>query len=159
MRADFTPTRRQALVGLKGAREMDLARGWDLIALRDAEPRVMTMLAILAPIERITMVQHPFGGRRTAMVRLAGQSAPVPLASLGDGVRRLLQIAIEAELAALASTQVQHSDPPLQRILLVDELDSGVHFSALPSLWGALLRLAEQRGVQVFATTHSWDCA
>lgn len=43
-------------------------------------------------------------------------------------------------------------------ILLVDEIENGLHYSAQPDVWRLIFRLASRLNVQVFATTHSWDC-
>ena len=43
-------------------------------------------------------------------------------------------------------------------VLLIDEIENGLHHSALQVLWKALLLISEQHDVQVFATTHSWEC-
>ena len=42
--------------------------------------------------------------------------------------------------------------------LLVDEIDDGLHFRVMRSLWGFLITEARRLDVQVFATTHSADC-
>lgn len=42
-------------------------------------------------------------------------------------------------------------------ILLIDEIENGVHYSVQPDLWELIFRLARRLNVQVFATTHSWD--
>ena len=44
-----------------------------------------------------------------------------------------------------------------ERILLIDEIENGLHYKAITPLLEVLLRLAEERKVQVFATTHSID--
>ena len=43
-------------------------------------------------------------------------------------------------------------------ILLIDEIDTGLHYSLIEQLWGALIELSRQLDVQIFATTHSSDC-
>jgi len=43
-------------------------------------------------------------------------------------------------------------------MLLIDEVESGIHYTAIPEYWGLLFRMARERGVQIVATTHSWDC-
>jgi AAA15 family ATPase/GTPase len=43
-------------------------------------------------------------------------------------------------------------------ILLVDEIDSGLHFSAMSKMWKLIWETAKRLNVQVFATTHSSDC-
>lgn len=42
--------------------------------------------------------------------------------------------------------------------LLVDEIESGIHYSVQPDMWQLIFRIAQQLNIQVFATTHSWDC-
>ncbi|MGC4119169.1 MAG: AAA family ATPase [Myxococcales bacterium] len=43
-------------------------------------------------------------------------------------------------------------------VLLVDELDDGLHYTVLPRLWRFLVEAARKLDLQVFATTHSRDC-
>lgn len=43
------------------------------------------------------------------------------------------------------------------RILLVDEVDYGLHYKAIPPLLEALLTLCRDRDIQLFATTHRLD--
>jgi AAA15 family ATPase/GTPase len=40
----------------------------------------------------------------------------------------------------------------------VDEIDTGLHFSAMSSMWKLIWETAKRLNVQVFATTHSIDC-
>jgi AAA15 family ATPase/GTPase len=64
---------------------------------------------------------------------------------MGDGMNRLLGITL-----ALATAR--------DGILLVDEIENGIHYSVQVDVWRAILHAAESLNVQVFATTHSWDC-
>ena len=43
-------------------------------------------------------------------------------------------------------------------ILLVDEIDTGLHFSVMEDMWRLISETAKKFNVQVFATTHSQDC-
>ena len=43
-------------------------------------------------------------------------------------------------------------------ILLIDEFENGLHYSVQPDLWRLIFHIANRFNVQVFATTHSWDC-
>jgi predicted ATP-dependent endonuclease of OLD family len=43
-------------------------------------------------------------------------------------------------------------------LLLVDEIDTGLHYSTMGEVWRVLADAAKRHDVQVFATTHSWDC-
>ena len=42
--------------------------------------------------------------------------------------------------------------------LLLDEIDTGLHFSAMEEMWRLVVNTARESNVQVFATTHSYDC-
>ena len=43
-------------------------------------------------------------------------------------------------------------------VLLVDEIENGLHHSVLPDVWRVVGKAAEQFNTQVFATTHSFEC-
>ncbi|MCU0658597.1 MAG: ATP-binding protein [Polyangiaceae bacterium] len=134
-------------VAIGGLAERDIASWWDALTLTDGEQGVYECLRLLAPVERLSLVERPdLSSTRMAMVKLRGQARPVPLRSLGDGVRRVFQF-------ALALQKTRPGD-----LLLLDEVENGVHYSALPSLWSFIIKAARAKQVQVFATTHSWDC-
>ncbi len=42
--------------------------------------------------------------------------------------------------------------------VLIDEFENGLHYSAQVDAWKAVGAAARQSNVQVFATTHSWEC-
>ena len=83
-------------------------------------------------------------GREIVRVRLQDTEKPVPLGTLGDGVYRILLIAL-----SLANAK--------NSILLIDELELGLHYSALEKLWNMIFKYAQKWNIQVFATTHSQD--
>ena len=43
-------------------------------------------------------------------------------------------------------------------LVLIDEVDTGLHYTVLIDLWRLIFRTAKRLNVQVLATTHSWDC-
>ena len=43
-------------------------------------------------------------------------------------------------------------------VLLVDEIDTGLHYSVMENMWRMVSERAAALAVQVFATTHSRDC-
>ena len=100
-------------------------------------------------VERVAVIgdDTSSGARfgRRAVVRIAGQERPVPLRSLGDGAVRLFGVAL-----ALANSQ--------GGFLLIDEAENGIHYSLQRDFWRMVLLTAQANNVQVFATTHSWDC-
>lgn len=122
-----------------------LAMWWDEITLTPKEERVVAALQILEPsVERIN-----FTSRQTfnsgILLKLRGQNDPVPLGSMGEGMRRILTLAMAAVTAE-------------NGVLLVDEIDTGLYYETQTDMWRLILELAQQLNVQVFATTHSWDC-
>ena len=127
----------------------DLARFWDSVALTNDEESAIGSLRFVfgKTIEGLATVGDPTlrrGGRRV-MVKLASQSRPVPLRSLGDGATRMLGVSI-----ALANSR--------NGFLLLDEAENGIHYSLQHTFWSAILQAAVKNNVQVVATTHSWDC-
>lgn len=43
-------------------------------------------------------------------------------------------------------------------LLLVDEIDTGLHYSIMSDMWRLVVETAQRSDVQVFATTHNSDC-
>ena len=43
-------------------------------------------------------------------------------------------------------------------ILLIDEIESGLHYSIFPDVWKLIFQTAKELDIQVFVTTHSRDC-
>jgi predicted ATPase len=126
---------------------------FDDIVLTPEEDMVTAALRLIDPsVERIAsaglektpsaMRYSPRGG---IFVRLQDVKDRVPIGSLGDGVWRLLGLALFV---------AQCSDG----ILLVDDIDTGLHHTVMSSMWKFIHSAAENRNVQVFATTHSRDC-
>lgn len=88
----------------------------------------------------------PNGQGGTGRILIGNQSGQRdPLGSYGDGMRRLLGL-------AMAFVNVQNGQ------LLVDEVDSGLHYSVMPDLWNLIIGTSERLAVQTYLTTHSLDC-
>ena len=66
----------------------------------------------------------------------------LPVSMHGDGMFRYLTI-----VAASAN--------PITNIVLLDEIENGLHYSAYKKLWEAIFALATTTNKQVFVTTHS----
>jgi len=123
-------------------RYKELSTWWDEIALTPQADLVIEILRIIEPgLQAIDFLSR----RENVKVRLAGMGQPIFIGSLGDGLQHLLMIAV-----ALAKAT--------EGLLLLDEVETGLHFSVLVDLWRLLFRAARQRDVQVIATTHSGDC-
>lgn len=147
-------TRVVQYVATDSASPRELLGLWDRILLTPLENRVLEGLKYVdKTIERIgayagsypaalRFVQANRGGFK---IKLKDQEKPVPIGILGDGVWRMLAIAI-----SLVRSQ--------NGVLLIDEIDTGLHYSVMEDLWRMIAETARQLDVQVFATTHSYDC-
>ena len=130
-----------------GLSDEDLVGFWDNIEKWVLEDSVTKALNIIVPdLVDVRFSGYPLGSNtRIPVVRLAKAKERVPLRSLGDGMTRLLGI---------ASAMINCQDG----MLLVDEIESGLHYSVLPDIWKLVFRTAKDLNIQVFATTHSKDC-
>lgn len=77
-----------------------------------------------------------------AYIGLEGIDQLLTVNMMGDGLRRYLNIVVAAA-------------NPQSNIILVDEIDNGLHYSAYKKLWEAIFALATDTNKQVFITTHS----
>jgi predicted ATPase len=131
----------------------ELADEWDKIVFTEYQEVVKKGLQIISPDfedmvfirndDSVSAIRREF--RRSAKVKLAATSRPVPLNSLGDGMLRVLQLILKVF-------------PAKDGFLLIDEFENGLHFSVQEKVWALLFELAEKLNIQIFATTHSWDC-
>ena len=123
---------------------------FEQVVLTAEEQLVYKALQTIEPrIERIASVRsrrsiYP-SSRGGFVMRLSDSEQRVPIGSLGDGIWRMLGL-------ALAIVSVKGG------VLLVDEIDTGLHFSALSDMWKLIWETAKKLDVQVFATTHNSDC-
>jgi len=73
----------------------------------------------------------------------------IPLDSMGDGFKRFLDIIITLELMN------QNTKP---QIICIDEIDNGLYHDKQDLFWSQIIKLCEEKNIQLFATTHSYDC-
>ena len=119
-----------------------LAQLWTNVVLTPGEQRTIDALRLVEPsIERIAISESD---GTIAKVLLRGADSPVPLGTLGEGVSRILTLALH-----LARTQ--------NGFLLIDEIENGLHWSIMPKIWQFLVEAALAGKTQIFATTHSKD--
>ncbi|MCX8034277.1 MAG: AAA family ATPase [Thermodesulfovibrio sp.] len=72
-----------------------------------------------------------------------GRFIPLPL--MGEGMVKIASL-----ILAIASAK--------EGIVLIDELENGLHYSVLIDVWKAIAYTARKFNCQVFATTHSFEC-
>lgn len=133
------------LIPAEGLNASRFARLWDQsVAAGQGEAVEEALRSVVPELERIYLLGESAAGGRSITVQLRGTNRPVPIVSMGDGTRRTFGI-------ALAMVQASGG------VVLIDEVENGLHYTVQLEVWRAILHLAERLNVQVFATTHSWD--
>lgn len=121
---------------------------WDRVISEGRETEVIEAMKLLE--DDIVSIHFLTSGayRNTpggVLVGLRGNSSRLPLGSFGDGMRRLLALSLSLVRTAGG-------------FLLIDEIDTGLHFSVMEEMWKLVVNTAKRSNIQVFATTHSYDC-
>ena len=132
----------------------ELADIWDKVALTEQDIFIKKAMKIITDdFESLIFVKSEKQSsnfptrdlRRIAKVKIKSSPRPVPLSSMGDGMYRVLQLILKLF-------------PAKGGFFLIDEFENGLHYSIQEKVWTLLFELAELLDIQVFATTHSWDC-
>lgn len=82
-------------------------------------------------------------GEPNLYVKREGESR-LPLSLFGDAINRIAEIIL----------RIVNNE---NSILLIDEIENGIHHSNQSAFWNILYRLASELNVQIFATTHSLE--
>lgn len=83
--------------------------------------------------------------RAGMLIANIGIDSLVPVHLLGGGMMKFIDV-------AFAMLNYRNG------IILIDEIENGLHHSAQEKLWDAIFNWSEKLNVQVFATTHSNEC-
>jgi len=120
------------------------SRLYGILELDDKQNVVLQFLNIIEPrLKDIRSVAVTGGSMLHG--RIDGTRRLIPLPLMGNGMARLANLAIYIGNAP-------------NGIVLVDEIENGLHHSVISKVWKAVALAAKQSGTQVFATTHSWEC-
>jgi AAA domain, putative AbiEii toxin, Type IV TA system len=103
-----------------------------LSAMRAVEPTLETV-EILAT------------GTPTLYFTLRG-GPTLPIAAMGEG------------MAAIANYAAAIFEAPSGGLVIIDEVENGIHYSALEKVWTQIGRAVKDTGTQVVASTHSYEC-
>lgn len=101
--------------------------------LRSIEPRLEDMHS-LSP-----------DGEQRIYIEMTGHAVALPLPLLGHGFSRLVYL-----YCSLLITE--------SKLALIDEVENGIHYSSLPTLFQGIQEIAAKHNVQTMMTTHSWEC-
>lgn len=119
---------------------------FDRISLSPDEVYVVEALRIINPdIERIAFVTTSNKRDRYPIVTLKNDSRRYRLSAMGDGINRILTV-------ILSMLNCKNG------IFLLDEFETGLHYSVQEQLWDIVYNLSQKLNIQVFATSHSRDC-
>ncbi len=108
------------------------------------EPELMGALRMILPIvDDLAIVTAR--NRDPYILATTTHGERLPLQALGQGMMLLFRTLIAMHEAAGG-------------LLLIDEIEGGIHHETLERLWRRLRVLGGERDVQVFAATHSLEC-
>ena len=122
-----------------------LSKLWNIVLIYGYKSYVIDLLHIIEPSIVDFMVIEPENAATALYLKLKDFKKAIPAKSFSDGISRLASISL-----ALACSK--------DGILLIDEVDHGLHWTVLPEVWEFIFKAAKRLNVQVFATTHSSDC-
>ena len=93
-----------------------------------------------------TDIRDIFNASQNGAVQLyiKGKNGVIPLKYAGDGMIRLLYM-----MAAIVSNP--------DSLILIDEIENGLHYSMYAKLWEMLAKLASENRCQIIATSHSYE--
>jgi len=123
---------------------------WNRVIMEGREGEATEALRILEPgVSGVVFLSgqppYSYAAQGGIVISLQGSKRRLPIGSLGDGMRRVLAL-------SLGLMQCQRG------VLLVDEIDTGLHYSIMADMWRLIVETALRLDVQVFASTHSLDC-
>lgn len=117
---------------------------WDELVLTGGNEEIAKSLQLLYPeLRRIGLKNDGHTTRQPYFVDASGTD--YPLGRLGQGMQRILGLVFGLHFCRGGR-------------LLIDEFETGFHYSVMPKVWRWFCDTAESLNVEVFATTHSLDC-
>jgi len=104
---------------------------------------LVKVLQIIEP--RLKRVSTILGAGGIMIWGDVGLGRMLPLALLGDGLGRFSSLILKIATA-------QHG------VVLADEIENGLYHAVMEKAWAAIAEAVRLFDVQLFATTHSWEC-
>ena len=119
----------------------ELTEAYDRARLDDKDSEVLKAFQVIDPA--IESVESFSIGEPTLYLRRKGEKR-LPLSLFGDAMNRVADIILK-----LVNSE--------HKILLIDEIENGIHYTSQRDFWRVLFRLAVELDTQIFATTHSLE--
>lgn len=108
-----------------------------------AEQQLLPPMKVLEPrLKRLAVLVTGNGPMVHGDIGL-GRMVPIPM--MGEGMGKLLTLLLSISTAKDAA-------------VLIDEIETGLHYSVMSQVWTAVAQAARKNNTQVLATTHSWEC-
>ncbi len=113
------------------------------LVLKKKRKTLIEALKVIDP--RLEDLQYLKIGSEPLVYVDVGLKELISLTQLGQGFTRLFRFYSEMLVEDA-------------KIILIDEIENGIHHSALIDVWKGIAEIAEKEDLQIFATTHSWEC-
>jgi hypothetical protein len=136
-------TNHSLFIGSAGRSQEEDAKAFSELEAANRQEALLPSLRVLE--QRLQRLSILLLGNKPVVHGNIGLSRLVPVQFMGEGIRRLLSI-------VLAITTAPGGN------VLIDEVENGLHYSVLQDVWRAIGVAARSANVQVFATTHSYEC-
>lgn len=102
------------------------------------------MIEFLSKIDNRIKEIEVSADSKVIILDVEGIDKMINASELGEGTNRFI---------ALFSTLLKAKNG----ILLIDEIENGIHYTKLPTLWDLILDISKKLNIQVFVTTHDDD--
>ncbi|PWQ97322.1 AAA family ATPase [Leucothrix arctica] len=113
--------------------------------MKNGESQLIDSLSVIEPrLNGLRYLEAP-PSTQPMVYADVGLDYKIPTTQFGHGFTRSMEM--------LSNLILSGSD-----IMIADEIENGIHYSALGSVWKAIIDYAVKNDVQVFATTHSREC-
>jgi hypothetical protein len=131
----FAPRYSDPLVDADLFNQVQLAGG--------GEETLVRLLKVIEP--RLLRLRYAKPTKQPLVFADVGMRSLIPTSQMGQAFCRLLTLYMEM-LATPAD------------VLLIDEIENGLHYSVLDDVWKGIASISETRDIQIFVTTHSEEC-
>lgn len=122
----------------------EIAKQFSVLAKQDRENEAVEFLRIIEPrLEGLKIITE--GPNSLVHGKLKGLTGTLPINFMGEGMEKLLALMVA----------ITHSP---DRIILLDEIENGLHCSTMPKVWEALGKALRKYDCQLITTTHSYEC-
>jgi len=106
---------------------------------------VSELQTFIPNLENIEISSGIIQNKNFLIARLKDYDGAIVFPSFGEGTSKLLRILLEISYCKNSR-------------LMIDEIDTGIHFSRFKSFWRTFLKSAKKNNVQLFMTTHNFEC-